>query len=241
MIDIDKIENLPSREKMHHKGSFCWEDKLFYRHFQRFLIARIGRHIDRVFSEFVKAEWVPVRYRNIVKFKELVEYDVFERDGEIYLYQRFNHDAVNIKDAWRDTFYVNPHNKNLEYSKRTRIDYKAARQKELDKKLKILGDYHQLYKMRGIWYEVKAEPRAAWTIGAEQKGPQDILLESDWSFGSRFTNKSWVKITMIRQLNKKELKNHNVRNENLTNFKKCVVCGSFNCQQSHYEQQPKFT
>ena len=73
---------------------------------------------------------------------------------------------------------------------------------QLDAKVRILGDYHQLYKHDGIWFEVKAEI----IRNPTNLKPRDVILESVKGFMPSF------KIILKRQLNHKELRKHSLKN-----------------------------
>ena len=140
---------------------------------------------------------------------------------------------------------------------------------EMSKVLRVLGDYHQLIKIDGIWYEVKAKPveddvieykglhyrklknpinfskevnDGVVMVGVGHRipcipvinpnrfnynnsvGPRDLLINlnnerSTW-VNHNIMNYGSVKIILRRQLNKKELIKHGLKNDTIRLKKK---------------------
>jgi hypothetical protein len=165
---IEYIDNLPSRDKVrppkdgrdHYKGEdYPW------RKVYRFLVSRVGRPWDRVFSEYVHFDWIPRQYKTENQIAYSVLLNTFIKDGKVWYFDRGYFSGERpIEESCggfychSEVFYVHPQTKLLCYYKPKKIDYKKRMAKEEAKTLRILGDYHQLVKIKGIWHEVKAEP-----------------------------------------------------------------------------------
>lgn len=218
-IEIEKLEELPKREKF---PDYSWENDDYwgknfpYARTIRWLGSCVGKHIDAVISEFCNAKWVPIEFRNYNQLKKYLETDTFIDKGEVYYYCNYalNVNYRKITESFRKTFYVHPVSRKVEvYNPPTPKSWRKREQEKLDAKVRILGDYHQLYKENGIWYEVKGKPvnfNEFFTL--DRKGPKDILLENDNSFTPKTEKYPFVKIVLKRQLNKKELKKFGLKN-----------------------------
>ena len=164
---IEYVDNLPSRDKVrppkdgrdHYKGEdYPWK-KVY-----RFLTSRVGRPWDHVFSEFVHLDWIPRQYKTENQIAHSVLFNTFMRDGKVWYFDKYlSNNERQLEDCggyWRhsELFYIHPVTKLLCYYKPKKIDYKKRMAKEEAKTFRILGDYHQLVKIKGIWHEVKGEP-----------------------------------------------------------------------------------
>jgi hypothetical protein len=223
--DIDRIEELPLRERNH---DYSWENDDYwgkdfpYRRIMRWLESQEGNHIDSVIHKFVNLKWLLPIYRTLGELRRKIEMDTFIEDGKVCFYSSWCYWGKRgphriVEDEGSKTIYVHPKTCLVcVHRPSTKESWKKQEQEKLDKKLRILGDFHQLYKQNGIWYEVKAgpidredsefrnrKPHLGW--GNKLK-PKDIILETKLGFMPTF------KIILKRQLNKKELKTHNLTN-----------------------------
>ncbi len=155
---FEKLEDLPSRERVAlgggHWGRYKGRD---YPHnkVHRFLESRVGVKWDDVFSEFVHLTWIKDEDKTREKIGWDVVFDTMLIDGKVhYLDESWGCPRPIGEHRWKSgTFYVHPVTKCLGYAK--------PQKKEPEKKpetLRILGDYHQLIKVNGIWHEVKGIP-----------------------------------------------------------------------------------
>jgi hypothetical protein len=154
---FEKLEDLPSREKVklidgwgRYKGRDYPHNKV-----RRFLESRVGVKWDDVFSEFVHLTWIKDEDKTREKLGWDVIFDTVMKDGEIlYLDEGWGHLRPVSQHRWKQgTFYVHPVTKCLAYAK--------PKKKEPEKKpdiFHILGNYHQLIKIKGFWHEVKGKP-----------------------------------------------------------------------------------
>ena len=165
---IEYVDNLPSRDKVrppkdgrdHYKGEdYPWK-KVY-----RFLVSRVGRPWDRVFSEYVHLDWIPRQYKTENQIAHSVILNTFIKDGKVWYFDRGYFSGERpIEESCggfychSEVFYVHPQTKILCYYKPKKIDYKKRMAKEEAKTFRILGNYHQLVKIKGIWHEVKGEP-----------------------------------------------------------------------------------
>lgn len=206
----------------------------------RWLESCEGRHVDSVIHEFVRAKWVPRQFRQAHKLGEYLEMNTFIENGKVCFYDNYprfsykNEPYVVVEDTTSKTFYVHPETRKVcVYRPQSRKSWGTTYREKINSKLVILGDYHQYYKLDGIWYEVKAEPIATHPMhiapcwGAERKGPRDILLEKNDGFHNRYENLPFVRITLKRQLSHEELVENTLFNDHpfLHKQKPCPKCG----------------
>ena len=154
---FEKLEELPSRERVAlgggHWGRYKGRD---YPHnkVHRFLESRVGVKWDDVFSEFVHLTWIKDEDKTREKIGWDVVFDTMLVDGKVhYLDESWGCPRPIGEHRWKSgTFYVHPVTKCLGYAKPAK--------KEPEKKpetVRILGDYHQLVKIKGFWHEVKGK------------------------------------------------------------------------------------
>ncbi len=218
--DIDRIEELPLRERNHDyswDNDDYWGKELPYRRLMRWLESQEGIHIDSAIHKFVNLKWLLPVYRTLGELRRKIEMDTFIEDEKVCFYSSWCYWGKRgphriVEDEGSKIIYVHPTTKLIcVHRPPSRESWKKKEQENLDKKLRLLGDFHQLYKQNGIWYEVKAEPiprnRTGNTIGwGEVLKPKDVILETKLGFMPSF------KIILKRQLNKKELKKYNLIN-----------------------------
>jgi hypothetical protein len=222
----ETIENLPNWEKFH---DYSWENDNYFgknfpfRRLRRWVEASKNKHIDDVIHDFVNLDWIPKTHKFAHTLKDYIEFDTF-MDGKRVAY--------HCKYQWRNQYYIEDSSNLMVYVHPvtrlvcvfyppTQKSWHTLEQERLDKKVRILGDYHQLYKLNGIWYELKATKVRLVTYYQNstycrymkyyQKGPKDILLEENSAWQNNSKN-PYVKITLKRQLSSKELKKHGLTN-----------------------------
>jgi hypothetical protein len=164
-LDENKLDTIPLREVPRSERR-SYRSDYPYRRIHNFLRSRVGRPWYSVTSEFVRADWVPVRHRLYSTLANEVEVSTFLLNGEVYYYSdgyrspwaRSGSEGFAVKDETREIFYIHPTTKLLCYQPNKKINYRKRRAEEEAKVFRILGDYHQLLKIDGIWYEVKAVP-----------------------------------------------------------------------------------
>jgi hypothetical protein len=219
----NKLENLPRFEKFeddHHWDSY-WGQKMPWARMKRWFESQEGVHVDVAFSKFVNLKWLLQEYRTKEQFNRFVETNTFfGKDNKIYYYckYRFWHKASGegepVEGATK-TIYVHPTTKKIcVYRPQTRESYRKQWQAERDAKVRILGAFDQLYKEQGIWFRVQAQPVIDFTKTSlndarlGKKKADSILLET-----TNNSDGSFVKITLKRQLNSKELKKFGLTND----------------------------
>jgi len=230
--DIEKLEQLPLRERNH---DYSWENDDYwgkdfpYRRMQRWIKSCKGRNIDEVISEYMHAKWVPIHHRFINQLRRHIELDTFMKDGVVHYYDKYmsifrdRAPYTLAENGVNDCVYVHPTTRLVcVYKAPTRKSWQKEEQGKLAKRVRILGDYHQLYKIEGIWYEVKAKPLPPMPVASiglsvyhsmyERCGPKDIIMEGGRSYSLKDTD-PFVKITLKRQLNSKELKKYGLTND----------------------------
>ena len=215
MIDIEKLEDLPKKQGIKGKVG----DPEHYRdHYSvpwnrvnRWLRSKLGQNWDKVISEYVKLPYLSAREKTHRFLADnFVEENTHIVNNVIYYRPRFPHgqDSVHgrkVKQEYYDIFYVHPVTKLLCFSPKFHPVYK-----EKEKTLHILGDYHQLIKLNGIWYEIKGH-----SIG--ENNPDKRMLDEN---GRNTTScypydgiSNYVKIIYKKELNSKELKKFGLKND----------------------------
>lgn len=311
VVDIEKLEEVPSRSRM-REGS---ESRRHYRNYNipynrihRFLESRVGKSWNAVFSEFKTLEWIPAEHRTEKVLTWNVERNTILKDGVVQYLDEGYGDYRPINDGYYysykwNRFYVHPKTKILcrRENRKKGPTYKERQKAKHDEHVKILGDYHQLVKIDGIWHEVKGQPiqtgfvkqngltykliynydspitvesaqfenatkqvcpKPNWNRTSsgivfingqpaipQRKGeyieqrlsPRECLIQgvlNESFYGKR--NYSSVKITLFRQISKKELKRYGLSNDvkPAIETKACKICGSFGrCWHSHPSNQ----
>lgn len=229
-MDIEKLEELPSREPTHRhrkpkKGcacSYCQEkrgDNYPWDRVVRWLKSRIGNKWDDIISEFVHADWVPAEHRSYRKLCEHVEDHTFMRNGAVWFHAAYHPDnAAEVDKEYGEVIYVDPRTGDLCYKKKTpRTRWTIHREEEERKTMRVLGDYHQLLKLNGIWYEVRGAPGGI-SFDARKYGPRDRMMwdkptvgRKNWTYLSHCMDRP--RIVLKRQLSKQDLQFHKLRNE----------------------------
>lgn len=226
----DKLDNLPKRERLlppdDHEDRYRGMNYP-YKRVEKFLESQVGRPIDAVFSDFCHADWIPVEQRTKEQFRKHVELDTFIQDGKVFFYDKYGSDwrgkvhSSPVVNNWNDVLYVNPKNRCLAIFRHKPFDFAKKRKAERDEVMRILGDYHQLNKVEGIWYEVKAEISST---GWLRRRTTDILLGDDQGY-SIYTKVPYIRITLKRQLSHDELKKFGLKNTVAEMSARCPKCG----------------
>ena len=235
----ERLENLPSRERFPDYSRDRYRGWNFpYRRMNRWLESNVGKHIDSVIHQYVNAVWVPKEFRQAHHLAKYVETNTFIENGKVCFYDAYCHYSLMthrpyriVEDEGSNTFYVDPSTRLLcLFKPRKRRSYLEQQRFEKHSRVRILGPYHQLYKLNGIWYEIRATIMPDWNELCERKGPNDILLENENSWSRQHNKNPRVRVILKRQLNHKELTKHGLRNESIAlSGKKCEKCGGFNC------------
>ena len=251
----EQLDNLPKGERIKHRST-RGSGNFNYSHFYGFLMSRVGQPVDRVIHEFVNCDWCESRYRTVGHFAETVEMNTFKKaDGKVWYFCGWSNGQERCVDTdahyfvrREEFFYVHPTTRILCVHKQgSKADYRAKERAERNARVRILGDYHQLYKLDGTWYELTAEPipEDALVWNKERKGPRDILLETSggWSWYRNDKN-PYVKITLKRQIGSNELKKYGLKNDiQDAGIPRCEKCGGFRCHhwwQAKYDSQRNF-
>lgn len=220
----EKFEDLPRKTKM--REGLGWRENSGsdypWKRVFRFLLSRVGQDFDRVTAIFVNLTWIPPEYRTYHQLARYhVETNTFRAGKDIYFndhYSYHNRGAVaKISEQYSDLFYVNPDDKTLAYHpKGKKINWKIEREKDEAKTLRILGDYWQLLKLNGIWYEVKGQKVDTYFVRDAIKkgyatviGPKDRLIKENE--GRSFYKTA--KVTYKKELSSKELKKFGLKND----------------------------
>lgn len=298
--DDTVLDELPLRDKVRPPGGrrHYWGSDYPYNKVHRFIASRVGQYWNDVFSEFCHLDWVPRQYKTKEQISHTVELNTFLKDGKVWYYSNgymgANEYPVEDDNASHgyytrhELYYVHPKTGILCFRKRKKSNFKKQRAEETAKTLRILGDYHQLIKLDGLWCEVKAKPVESdiieheglhyrkvksipqpetsaptvkffgrkvvaekptfkvikgmlvvpvatdWRYSGKTVGPRDRLMDNDSSYYWNRLNYNSIKITLCRQLNKKELKKYGLANDKKAVVgKRCQRCGGENCKINH--------
>lgn len=140
------------RGHYHNRNDYPWK------RVWRFIASNIGKNWDEVYSKYCKLDWVPHRFKTTEQIGHTVILNTFCRDGEVWYYTKYSSGESRMSDEYRESFYVHPKNKILCRQVPKRNDRKKEYAIEQAKTMRVLGHYHQLLKLNGIWHEVKGEP-----------------------------------------------------------------------------------
>jgi len=166
VIDTEKLDQLPKKElknpKWRHqwygrKGK--WKNSFPWGKVDNFLKANRGKPIDEVFSKYCHLEWLPKEFKVREWFSKTLCLNTEMRDGVVWvqgeyggIFHPLDHSVYRT-----ELYYVHPESRTVEYWHQNHINWKKKQAEEQLKYCRILGDYHQLLKLNGIWHEVKAE------------------------------------------------------------------------------------
>lgn len=201
---IEKLEELPSRESSKKvKGWYDRDQDLPWRKGRRWVESKVGKSFDEAFSEWIHLEWVPERYRTREGF--------YLFTAELVFYHKT---TGEILGRWGyplhpGALYVDPTTNIICQVKRKKTkSWRKLRLEEEEKYSRILGPWHQLAKMDGIWYEIRFSHTE--TPGSKQPSKDyskipHFRLRNMWSVD--------LPIHLKRQLSHKELKQHNLKND----------------------------
>lgn len=234
---VERLENTPHVEKFREGPGRCksnryWQSAFNYNKAEAWWKSKVGQHFDKVFSEWCKAEWVPVNYRNMEGAEKGFKRTLMV-DGVLCSMVW----SWMITADWHGT-YVHPKTKIICYKpKKKRVSYKKKEEQQRAQICRILDDYHQIFKMNGIWYDVKTAPTYVhaeykWVDGPPETvlapfGKEEFITRPGPKIHKRFetvrTSRKRVpfdrtdsrdcgKVTR-RQLNKAELKAYGVTND----------------------------
>lgn len=202
---IEQLEELPTNAStsISRVTGDDWTDKHYkdlpWRRASKWIRSKVGERFDRVYSEWGQLEWVPERHRSMksierfLKMPTLVGGRLLDKRG----------DPI---DDWHKVTYVDPTTNIIVHRQLPKRTYgKARRLKEQLKTHRIIGDYHQLIKHKGIWYDVVIHLRTYSTYWGERPMPPDYAFQLDIATPGTYTK---------RQLNSAELKKHELQNDN---------------------------
>ena len=183
-IDDEVVETLPIRDRVRPPDGWRRHGRDFPRSkVNRFLLSRQGKLWDNVFSEYVHLDWVPKQYRTEDEISSFVLLHTFMKDGKVWFFDKYSTTEKAVEDYryGGDNFYRHPETKKLCYLQKHKVDYSQRQKEEEAKYMMILGDYHQLLKVAGIWFEVKGEPTKSETIKIDglHYRPAGVRLATD--------------------------------------------------------------
>lgn len=160
-IDLEQAETLPVHDRVRPPDGWRRIGRDFPRNkISRFLLSRQGKLWDDVFSEYVHLDWVPKQYRTETEISSFVYLHTFMDGGKVWFHDKYM-DGARLVDDFKyggDCFYRHPETKKLCYHHKIKIDYAKRQKEEESRTMRILGDYHQLLKIHGTWFEIKGEP-----------------------------------------------------------------------------------
>lgn len=244
----ERLEELPSRapfsngrdeDRKNHRGQFPWVRA------NRWLEAQVGKHWDKVVSEFTHAEWIPKQYRTHTQLTKMVEVNTLIHKGEVCYFTGYHSfDApVRINEgrySSRKLLYVHPKTKVLSLAKVTSTLRYAPRE---DKRVFVNrysmygGEHGQFIKIKGIWYEVWGKPHSFGSVFYKKKPDTTVpMLPADGETVSQWdrTMKTGMKVTAKYQMNKQELAANFLKNDPYVKESEiCKVCGGLNCRLRH--------
>lgn len=172
LTNFESSEELPSHARMREldnptKGFYPCRNRHDYpwKRVWRFLMSNVGEHWDNVYSKYCKLEWIPNRHKNLKQISYNVILNTFLKEGKVYYYENCRYSRVDsdftnersIEDHYRECFYIHPKTKLLCFKQAKKQSDNESNKNET---IHILGPYHQLLKMSGVWHEIKGEPKS---------------------------------------------------------------------------------
>jgi len=157
---FEKLEDLPNREGNHLGGDKWGRRKGHaypYHRVQRFFESQVGQNWDVVFSKFVHLDWIPDEEKTREHASQMIELTTFMKDGKVWFVDkgcRGGEKPIEECSSFHtECLYVHPITKKLCLQKKRK---QPDRKKE--RTFLILGNYHQLVKINGVWKEIKGKP-----------------------------------------------------------------------------------
>jgi hypothetical protein len=147
-LDIEQLETLPTRSKMKEVSDWDYHSDYPWKRLDKWFRAQVGRLSDQVYSDFHFLSWVPRKYKTREYYTRHVETHVVIENGKFRI---MGHGREYFLPTFCDTLYVHPISKLICLSPKVKV----VRIKK-EKTFILLGDYHNLEKIDGIWYEFKA-------------------------------------------------------------------------------------
>lgn len=218
------IEELPGREnnRIKREVPFKWRGwekfcvRTQFTKAARWVHSFKGRTYDELLSEWVKQEWIHPQERTKATLdKSFIEANtVLNEKGVVCTLNEWSGLYEPVSTSKYRTLAVHPETKILFETKKTgkkKYDYYSA-----VRYLNVfLGPYHQLFKYKGVWYEVVFKKtyqmfdvyktNGSYYIMKEQP-PQEYLNDSKFE---RYKNCG--QFEKVRQISKKEIKKYNLR------------------------------
>jgi len=236
-LDEDQWDELPLKAKKRDGDRYHYGDDYPYRRVWRFLESRVGEPWDQVISDFVHADWVPPRRRHASELNRDVATNTFIKDGEVYYYQKYGYWGCNeapLKDATRKTLYVHPTTKILcAFTPQSKPSRLTQAKRHNAQYMKVMGKLHQLLKIDGIWYEVKAKPSShlIYESWYRDRVDDDPLIDIDELLPTGYSYRPARPVTIIskKELSHKELKKHGLTNNPYSDGPHCKKCGGYHC------------
>lgn len=159
--DIEQLDDLPNRSKIPkdsrrgYRGR-AWRSSYPHNKVLRFLESRVGKFWNDVYSEFCHLDWLPDGHKTREQLSWNVVFETVMKDGKVHYIEEGSGDVKLLENHWRrsNLFYVHPVNQKL-----CRVEKKKQQNPEKPKTLIVLGNYHQLLKVKGVWYEVRGEKK----------------------------------------------------------------------------------
>lgn len=217
-LDQNRLETLSDKatfrpkpfEKGYYRYNYPWKRVVRYLH------SREGQPWDKVLAEFVRLPWLPTEYRTQKKLRAHVEVNTFLKSNKVYFYDDRayrncnNNSEQSIEDYSGDIFYVHPVSKLLCFHEHTKFVYPKPAVNSI-----YLEDYHQILKVDGIWYDVRAV--SITPLQRKHFPPRMRLIDASvasisWVNTSSANYYIYRPAIVKRQLSGKELKKYGIKN-----------------------------
>ena len=214
MITEEKLEELPSRERIIRDSHGQDRTNYPFRKIYNWLHAQVGRPLYQITSDWVRLDWLPKQYRTYSHLCKQIEVNTFIEKGEVYYYARFGYYVFTsgpklVKGEFLELLYIHPESELLMLHKPSKI--KRVKKPET---MRVLGDYHQLLKIKGIWFEVRAKENCptilVTKVTKKDLGAKDRLISQEGENLIPITQS--LSVIFKKQLSKEELKKYNLIN-----------------------------
>ena len=191
------LEELPSHSKMRPAPKAGrvyprYEDRWYnfpYSKIERFLKSNVGNVWDDVYSKYCHLEWLHKRFKNREWAERNIIVNTFMKDGKVWhVDSNGEYPIGEYRYGRQDTYYIHPKTKLLCLIKHKPSNYSKKYAEKEAKTMRILGDYHQLLKINGIWYEVRGKPKESDIIEIDGLHYRHVKCNVPPMFGSGYKN-----------------------------------------------------
>jgi hypothetical protein len=212
--DLDDLPSYEGKRLVRNVAQkYRWNADVSRSRVERWLKSKVGEDFDNVFSEWTKLSWLPSRLRNLEYFKWFVETEVVFKDDQASFVFHFH--RYGFIYPLSNSLYLDPNTKKIAFAEPLKKkSWKKAEAEKIAQRCIFLGDYHQLCKIDGIWYEIHLNPSVNVTI-YDYSLKKLVYKTAITEKGKPYTDIDWKKglLKSMKQLDSKTLRKYNLKND----------------------------